>query len=331
MRRTNKIIYKLFIITFKKKVLRYFFKRYKNANGQVLVEYILLTIVTLAVMGAFMKAFSEAQYTYLQRVFGGEESDYLGCLLRKGQLPQLGSKIRVAGACHVYEFGPITNAPNVPDAIAPPNPIIPPPPVIPPDPIIAPLSDAPRSRIPPPAKAPPDSGIPSDQAPPTGSSGGSGIRNGGGQQNLIPIGGSDRAFGNQKLSNQGGTSRQNKRIILASKSEKAQANSLFEDSPNNIRNNTRNTRIIKLSKKTKNNLALGNQASTPEQGIRSASTKKVIPLAENKILTSVEDKPWSWNFGFIIKYLMIIAVILIVLLLIGGQFLQIKKGLEGSR
>ena len=329
MRRTNKIIYKLFIITFKKKVLRYFFKRYKNANGQVLVEYILLTIVTLAVMGAFMKAFSEAQYTYLQRVFGGGERDYLGCLLREGQLPQLGSKNRVAGACRVYEFGP-TNAPNVPNAITPPNPIIPPPPVIPPDPIIAPLSEAPRSRIPPDAIAPPDSGIPPDQAPPTGSRGGSGIRSGGGQQNLIPIGGSDRAFGNQKLSNRG-TSRQNKRIILASKSEKAQANSLFEDSPNNIRNNTRNTRIIKLSKKTKNNLALGNQASTPEQGIRSASTKKVIPLAENKILTSVEDKPWSWNFGFIIKYLMIIAVILIVLLLIGGQFLQIKKGLEGSR
>ncbi len=296
-------------------------------------------------MGAFMKAFSEANYNYLEDVFGSGERDYLGCLLRKGQLPQLGSETRVAGACPPPPFV-FTADIDVPDAVTPPRSVIPPPPVLPPDPIIPPLSD-----IPPPPKVPPPANIPppgsdassgqglAEGRSGAGAGGNSGIRSGGGQQNLIPTGGgSSKAFGNQQLSNQRNNSRGKGRIILLSKSEEddsgsplASGSSSAGDSSRNISSNIQGSRVVQLSKKAKGNLASQTKDSTTDRGATSSFRKKVIPLVEKKAFASIQDEGLSWDFGDIIKYLVIIAVILLILLLIGGQFLQIKKGLEGSR
>ena len=327
MRRTDKIVYKSFITTFKKKGLRHFFKRYSNANGQVLIEYILLTILILAVAGAFMKAFSQANYNYLERVFGGRENDYLGCLLRKGQLPQLGSEVKAVGACPTpsFEFEanvPSYPAPNIPpapilsDSIIPPGPIVPPP-----NPIITP-------GVPPSSKIPPSG---SDETLSKGG-GSSGIRTG--SKDIIPIKGGDIGangdLGSGQLSSNA-TSKGKARIPI-SQSEKNRLNkSSVEGSSNNISDNIQGPRLVELSEDAKDKLASQAKTAISGQGTGSSSRKKVILLAENKKSTPIQNEDLDWNFASFFKHLIIIAIIVIVLLLIGGQFLQIKKGLEGSR
>ena len=293
-------------------------------------------------MGAFMKVFSEANYNYLEQVFGPTENDYLGCLLRKGQIPQLGSGTRIDGACPVPTFD--FSADGIPNTPIPPS-AIPPPPLIPPDPIIPPLADIPpRSRIPPPAKAPPpgsgaSSGLAKGGSGGNGGIGGSsGVRSGG-PKNLIPTtgGSSGKAFGDLQASNQRNTAGGKGNIIRLSKSEDEggtplAGESAFGDDSRNIGSNIRGSRVVQLSKKAKNQLTSQKKDSTINQGAGNSSRKRVIPLVEsNKVFVSTKDEGWSWDFGALIKYLIIIAVILLILLLIGGQFLQIKKGLEGSR
>ena len=325
MRRTGKIVYKLFITTFKKKVLRHFFKRHINAKGQVLIEYILLTILILAVAGAFMKAFSQANRNYLERVFGGDEDDYLGCLLRKGQLPQLAAEVKAEGACLPPEFVFTADVPSYPTPNIPPAPILS---ITPPSPVVPPPNPIINPGVPPPSKIPPPG---SDKTPSEGG-GGSGIRTG--NRNIIPIKGGDIGangdLGSGQLSNNT-TAKRNARIPI-NKSEKAGINrSPSGDFSSDISDNIRGPRVVELSEKAKDKLASQTKTAISDRGTGGSSRKKVIPLPEDRPTAPVQDEGWNWNFASLMKHLTIIAIIAIILLLMGGQFVQIKKGMEGSR
>ena len=363
MRRTDKIICKSLITTFAKKTLRYLFKRYNNANGQVLVEYVLFSILVLAIMGAFMKAFSEANVDYLGRVFGGGERDYLGCLLREGQLPRLGAQAG-PGACPIptfkfegnvpeYPVPAVSTAPRLSDAVIPPapnlsiGPDIPRPPPIPPPPNLSIGPDIPR---PPPIPPPPNLSSGPNTSSFAGNKGvgeGRGLSEGigGGRGGgIVPINkaagarAGDLGGGNQFYLGQGRNLSRKAGALIPIKSKKNNAKkSLFggtaiDDSNNIRRNNIQGSRVRRLSDRERQELAANTQTAIFQQGIGSAFKKRVIPLAENKLSGApVEDEPWSWDFGALIKYLVIIVVILLILFLLGGQFAQIKKGLEGAR
>ena len=328
-----------------KKILRHFFKRYNNAHGQVLVEYILFSILALTLIGAFMKAFRDANFNYLERVFGGGPTDYLGCLLREGQLPQLGSEAG-PGACPPipFEFDgedipeypapPIPAAPRLSDAVIPPAPVvplapdIPRPPPIPPPPPLSSGSNTPAGAG--------DLSSANDGEGSTGLSEGIGA----GNNRIIPIsasaddlGGGGGGNGDQ-FSGQGKTLRRKAGALIPIESKKDGAKkSLLGGAltDSNNRRNIQGSRVIELSEREKQELAANTKTAIFQQGMGSALKKRVVPLAENKFSAPVEDEGWDWNLGVFIKYLVVIAILLLILLLIGGQFLQIKKGLEGAR
>lgn len=58
----------------------------KSNQGQALVEYLLMIIVAVALIGGAVYQFNDAFRKYLQSYFG----EYLACLLETGELPRLG-------------------------------------------------------------------------------------------------------------------------------------------------------------------------------------------------------------------------------------------------
>ena len=322
MRRTDKIICKSLITTFAKKTLRYLLKRYNNANGQVIVEYVLFSILVLAIMGAFMKAFNTANIDYLERVFGDE---YLGCLLRKGQLPQLGSQagpdacppplFKFDGNVPEYPVPPVPAAPQLSDNIIPITPAVPIAPEIPRPPPIPPppnLSSNNISSFAGNKGAGTGAGFGKGGGAGTGSGAGTGTEagrglsdgiGGGNRGGIVPINkaagaGDLGGGGDQFYPGQGGLGGKGRALVPIKKSKKDGAKkSIFgggavDDTINSARRRIRGSRVIELSEREKQELAENTQTAIFQQGVGSAFKKRVVPLAVNKVLGGpVEDEP----------------------------------------
>ena len=73
-----------------KKSIKYIFDRsaLQLSKGQAVTEYLLLMVIVLTVIGAFLQAFHKGTRTFLEGIYGDNNGQhYLGCLLRKGELP----------------------------------------------------------------------------------------------------------------------------------------------------------------------------------------------------------------------------------------------------
>jgi hypothetical protein len=67
-------------------------------------------------------------------------------------------------------------------------------------------------------------------------------------------------------------------------------------------------------------------ASEDDSHTSSKGKKLLIPAEERKVASETDDQPWS--FGQYIKIALIIVIIVAIVLFLGGQILQISKGME---
>ena len=86
----------------------------RSQSGQGIVEYILVLIVTLALILGLLWQFSDAFRAWANNYFG----EYLACLLETGELPSVGGMGGVAGTCNRY-FEPFSIANGRPPRSSP--------------------------------------------------------------------------------------------------------------------------------------------------------------------------------------------------------------------
>lgn len=324
------VLFLYFISFLRRYFIRILTQRSYKANGQAMVEYILLMVVVLVVIGALLRGFNTGTANYLQDVFGGGQDEYLGCLLRKGQLPQLGlGQTRESCVFPAFDF----KAADVPEFAAPPQFGDPPqfgsPPSFPPDQIIGPGPNFPNA----PNIQPAPRIQPVQIDPVKGNIAGKGTRES--RQGIIPIqntsstdGGLKTLFGQQKAS--GRTAK------IPVNQLGTEGNASFsgngQNSLNNIRSgNQRGSGFIRLSDRAKNKFKAAQfiRRSPASEGPGGGVSKRnLIPIETQKAQPPFEDE--GWNFAFLFKYLIIAAILIVILLLLAGQFVQIKKGLQGT-
>ena len=63
-----------------------------------------------------------------------------------------------------------------------------------------------------------------------------------------------------------------------------------------------------------------------DSGSNGQSKKLIIKPQERKVANEADDQPWS--FGQYIKFALILVIIIAIVLFLGGQILQISKGME---
>ncbi len=86
--------------------------RLKSQSGQGVLEYILVLVVTVAIVVGLLWRFSDAFRAWGNNYFG----EYLACLLETGELPTIGGTGGGAGVCNQYfePFSPIAGRPPKP-------------------------------------------------------------------------------------------------------------------------------------------------------------------------------------------------------------------------
>lgn len=77
----------------------------KNERGQTTLEYVLLTFVVVVTLGGILFSFSKSAKRFLQNYYG----EYFQCLLETGELPSLGLDDGGTGECNA-SFEPFTLA-----------------------------------------------------------------------------------------------------------------------------------------------------------------------------------------------------------------------------
>lgn len=92
-----------------RKLLPNVFKPLSNTSGQGVIEYILVLIVTVAIILGVIYQFNDAFRVYAKSYFG----DYLACLLETGELPSIGGEGN--GMCNAF-FQPFSLASGRPYA-----------------------------------------------------------------------------------------------------------------------------------------------------------------------------------------------------------------------
>jgi len=85
-----------------RKLLPNVFKPLSTSHGQGVIEYILVLIVTVAIILGMIYQFNDAFRVYAKSYFG----DYLACLLETGELPSIGGE---GGMCNAF-FQPFSIA-----------------------------------------------------------------------------------------------------------------------------------------------------------------------------------------------------------------------------
>lgn len=90
-----------------------------------------------------------------------------------------------------------------------------------------------------------------------------------------------------------------------------------------------NSQLIPMSETQRARLRKGTPSTVKELALEDESKsgkKLVIKPVERKIAAETEDAPWS--FSQYIKYAVILAIIIAIVLFIGGQIAQISKSME---
>ncbi len=272
-----------------------------NEAGQAVVEYILVLLITVSLILGVLYQFNDAFRSFLDSYFG----DYIACLLETGELPALGGQGPNQGECNTGfgQFSISQGRPKIPPSNSSGN-----------------NSSGSNGG---------GSGSSSDSASNSrlrpsslSSSGGSGNAESFGQRgnanrpsvqsvagpqnNEDPTGFGD----NNSSASEGsvGRGRQVRKKIIV----------LGEDYLSDKEKNP-SDKVVAKGKKTKKESEISN--------LKQARFPLSVPQAK-QALPEIDGKGFS--FAFFIKFLLIAAIIIALLLFLGGQAMQIKKSWQKS-
>lgn len=260
-------------------------------SGQALVEYILLISISVALVLAFATQFYKPFGNWMQSYMG----EYLQCLLDYGELPTMGS-VGVEGEC-AQSFKPFSGS----------------------------------------------GGRPPLKAKNKNSS--AGIN---GEQNFD----NDKSQGKKAYFTSGSAGRSRSMVVSGGagadgKSGSASEKQIIEKLPD--------SQFEKFRTKEKSTVISQNVVMQSQGGIAISSSRREIVREQEKyvklkpgevesneandknkrlIITPAEKKQevkeegFDWNFGQFLKFALILAIIIAIVLFVGGQILQISKSME---
>lgn len=260
-------------------------------SGQALVEYILLVSISVALVLAFATQFYKPFGNWMQNYMG----EYLQCLLDYGELPTMGS-VGVDGEC-AQSFKPFSPAGGRP-----------------------PLKNKERN-----ASGGGQAGNPSEN------------EKGSANKSTFTSGASGRT---RSMVVSGGAGADGK---SGGAGEKQVVEKLSDSQFEKFRNSNKSTTIAQSSISQPNNTVA--ISSSRKEIIReqekyvklkpgevessessSKNKKMVISPPEKKV--DAKEEGFEWNFGQYLKFALILAIIIAIVLFVGGQILQISKSME---
>ncbi len=282
--------------------------------GQAVIEYLLVMVITLAIILGLMYQFNDAFKQFLDTYFG----DYIACLLETGELPSLGG-----------------NGPNQSQCVSPYGDYN----------LSAGASQYDTNS------GSSGSGGGSSRSSSEGDGGGDGSSSGGGSGSR-----SNRSLRRSNVSSTGGAA--NSETLGNSKARNGRPSSVKQSqSQNQTKQNgfesdssegsfgggrgrtRRRKRIIYLGDNYTNKDAkekgspavVGKSSSKKKKGGKGDLRKPsfALDVPESKKMGADDKKP-GFQFGILIKILLIAGIVIAIFLLLGGQALQIKKSWQKS-
>lgn len=260
-------------------------------SGQALVEYILLISISIALVLAFATQFYKPFGNWMQNYMG----EYLQCLLDYGELPTMGS-VGVDGECaqSFKPFSPVGGRP--------------------------PLKNKNKNS--------------------SGSAAGSNFS------------ANEKSQGNKTTFTSGTAGRSRSMVVAggagadgkgAGAGEKQVVEKLSDSRFEKFRNSNKSTTVAQNSTVQNNNtIAISSsrkeiireqekyvklKPGEVETGEASSKNKKLIISPPEK-KAEVKEEGFEWNFGQYLKFALILAIIIAIVLFVGGQILQISKSME---
>lgn len=262
-------------------------------SGQVFVEYLLIVIILVVLVFSLTSQFLKPFQAYSTNLMG----EYTSCLLETGELPQLNNPDTAACPLPTYESGKaITN-----------------------------LDGSATSRGP---DYNPSKANGSSSASSSSSSDSNGGRGPGGGRN------SGRSTSNSHRASDGASAGEGKVTEVAVKGSdgnffKGNANAYSVFSSERIRNSSIGMDSIserdrkKLEKKAK-----GNSRYIASFELPTKPKKTLVKPPAQKSALNLEDTEARFELGDWLRYIFIIAIILIIIALIGGQVAQMMESWE---
>lgn len=268
-----------------------------SESGQGIVEYILVLVITVAIILGFMWQFSDTFRTWANNYFG----EYLACLLETGEIPSIGGLGGGSGICN-QAFEPFTFT----------------------------------------AGRPPKNG----EGGASGGGGGSGSEKSGGSgdekvayASRVGGGGSgsstSRFRANSMSDSAGGGSSSGG--STKAKEDKAYTGSTDSSMPGSIYTQQDGPRVVKMKtvdrgfafqreKEEKEKASSGIAVKAPKDQTGSRSERMLV---KRNTASKEEDIPDSeMSFGDYLRFLIIAAIIIALVVFIGGQALQVGKSMD---
>lgn len=270
------------------------FRRRPGQSGQGVIEYILILIVVVSIILGGMYQLSEAFKGWANNYFG----DYLTCLLETGELPTLGSSQGTGECAQLYkEF-------NLADGRA--------------------LVDGSTN----------ESGTPREELKPeadsnSSSGGGSAARNNDGPNGAA--GGSSSA-GNRFRARRGGGAGDDSgpgidKQTRAGPGAVSEINSSDKGRPQRFQlERGRNDYVRRLKMEDEEEARARRPVASTGSGQKSGS--RLIPIDRKIASSQQEPEIEGFTFGNFLRYLLIGAIIIALLIFFGGQILQASKSMQ---
>lgn len=267
----------------------------RNQSGQAIIEYILVLTVVVSILLGVMWQFNDGFRKFTNSYFG----DYLACLLELGELPALGGTS--SGECNYEAFA---------------------------------LGDSPGAGLPGDGKGSDDNPSKSGTSPGTsGTSGNSGSGSGGGSG--AGAAESSGRFG----SNFSGSSRSGRpaAVVIGTAKEDAYTGSTEASNGRSTRLSGARTTTVQLvdqsggvidpfeERKMKNEPVA---VAKDSRGDTVKSKKQRVDIVRKTASADRKDEDTKMGFGDFLKWLLIAAIILAIVIFVGGQALQIGKSWE---
>ncbi len=274
-----------------------------NQNGQAAVEYVLILVVTLLLGFGLAYQFNRGVRTFSEEFFG----NYIDCLLRSGELPSLGAE--TDAECVIPEFS--YQARNIASGSGGGG-------------NGNAGGDGGNSGDPSSSKA----SDPNKEG--EGSESSRGLGEGSSNRGLVS--GGRGSFATRKRGQSGGRpSEIDANIKKEGSGSVAGVSATSSQSDTGVDGTAGRVRYISIGEIEKreeaDRLAIArNQKEKDAQG----RTRYVKAKTDRDPQSRIEDEDSGFSFGGFLKYLVIIAIGLAVILLLGGQALQIKKSMESE-
>lgn len=269
-----------------------------NQSGQGITEYILVLFVIVMMILGGMYQLNTAFEKWAHNYFG----EYLACLLETGELPAIGGAPGDSGICNEL-FNPFD------------------------------LANGRTKKL---AEGGNGGGGGGSDNPRGGSGSGGGVRETGSSRGRSSFAGSRGAYGNSG----GFNSSKNSRAAASNKKSKSKYTGSTDSSLpsgagyNNSRNRMGRERYVSVNGRrivdTEERGTESRQAGKASQRDPTGATKQnaihVNKSDSGKDQKQQDDEPWT--FGSFLRFLIIAAIVIALVLFLGGQALQISKGSE---